>query len=213
VPAEPQAPWGYHQLIYSSAYRLVKAAGIRPGDLVLDVGAGGGSITAHLLATGARVIAVELHPVRARRLRQRFGSSIVVVQTDAADLRLPRHPFKVVANPPFGITTALLRRLLGPNSRVRTADIVVPAYVAGRWASARAPGANRWAVIFHARVAARLPTTAFRPSAPMATAILRIERHARSAGDPNAPPRSERGPAQLAPEKIGISRRSEHMFD
>lgn len=175
MPAESRAWWGNHELTDPWAYRLVRGAGVRPGDLVLDVGAGHGGITAHLIDVGARVVAVELHPARARRLRQRFGSSIVVVEADAADLRLPRQAFKVVANPPFGITTALFRRLLGRGSRLRSADMVVPVYVAARWASGRAPGADRWTASYCAQVAARLPTGAFRPPAPMATAVLRIE--------------------------------------
>lgn len=188
MPADRRTRWGFHELTEPWAHRLVGSAGIRPGDLVLDVGAGHGSITAKLVDAGARVVAVELHPARAAALRRRFGSSIVVVEADAADLRLPRRPFKVVANPPFGITTALLRRLLGHRSRLRSADIVVPAQVAARWASGRAPGADRWTASYRLQVAARLPAGAFRPPAPMATALLHIERHGRSAADPNAPP-------------------------
>jgi 23S rRNA (adenine-N6)-dimethyltransferase len=182
VPGDRLTRWGYHELTDAWAHRLVKAAGVRPGELVLDVGAGHGCITAHLIGVGARVTAVELHPARAATLRQRFGSSIVVVEADAADLRLPRQPFKVVANPPFGITTALLRRLLGRNSRLRSADVVVPSYVAARWASGRAPGADRWMATYHAHIAARLPAAAFRPRAPMATAVLHIERHGGATG-------------------------------
>ena len=167
---------------------MVRAAGIRRGDLVLDVGAGTGALTTHLVAAGARVVAVELHPVRARGLRDRFGDSIVVVRADAADLRLPRRPFRVVANPPFGVTTALLRRLLGPGSRLVTADLVVPASAAARWAAGRGPGAGRWSASYGVRVVRRLPAGAFRPPAPLATAVLRIERHATGAADPNAPP-------------------------
>ena len=99
--------WGFHQLDPRWAQRLVADADISPGAVVLDVGAGTGAITDPLVRRGARVVAIEVHPGRARLLRQRFGSAIVVVQADAADLRLPRHPYDVVANPPFGITTGL----------------------------------------------------------------------------------------------------------
>lgn len=186
--AERAARWGFHQLSDPWAARLVRGAGIRRGDLVLDVGAGTGALTAHLLDAGARVVAVELHPARAQVLRNRFGDSIVVVRTDAADLRLPRRPFRVVANPPFGVTTALLRRLLGPGSRLVTADVVVPSSAAARWAGGRGPGSRRWSAVYGARVVRRLPAAAFSPPPPLATAVLRIERHGAGGADPNAPP-------------------------
>lgn len=169
--------WGWHQLADDWARRLVTEAHIRPGDLVLDIGAGTGALTAPLVAAGARVIAVEVHPGRARQLRSRFsGPMVTVVQADAVDLRLPGRPFRVVANPPFGITTGLLRRLLTPGSQLITADLVVPRHVAVRWTGRRAPGANRWSETFEAGVAGRLPRAAFRPPPPGETVVLHIER-------------------------------------
>ncbi len=107
---------------------------------MLDIGAGTGAITAHLVAKGARVIAFELHPRRAHELRVRFATANVkVVQTDAADLRLPGRPFRVVANPPFAITTAVLRRLLAPNAQLARADLIVPRGVAMRWVKEHEP--------------------------------------------------------------------------
>ena len=148
---------------------------MRPGDLVLDVGAGDGALTAPLVQAGARVIAVELHPTRAQHLRHRFaGAPVRVVQADAADLHLPRRPFLVVANPPFAITTALLRRLLSPSSRLQSAHLVVPAHVAARWSAGRGPGAG--ATTWQIGTGNRLPSTAFRPTAPSPVALLVVRR-------------------------------------
>jgi len=110
--------WGWHQLDARWAERLVADSGVGRGDLVVDVGAGTGALTAPLIDAGARVIAIELHPRRAEALRKRFGRLAVVVEADAADLRLPRRPFHVVANPPFAITTALVNRLLAQGSQM-----------------------------------------------------------------------------------------------
>ncbi len=173
MPASQRTRWGWHQLTDTHAHRLVRAAGVGPGDLVLDVGAGTGAITAPLVAAGARVVAVELHPGRAEALRTRFeGRGVTVVRTDAADLLLPRRPFRVVANPPFGITTALLRRLLAPGSRLIRADLIVPVHVAHRWAIGRAPGDRRWRAQFDATVERRLPPSAFRPPGPPSAALV-----------------------------------------
>ena len=88
----------------------MRSARVGPGDLVLDLGAGTGAITAPLLAAGASVVAFELHDDRAEALRERFDvDSLKVVRADVSDLRLPRRPFKVVANPPFAVTASILR--------------------------------------------------------------------------------------------------------
>ncbi len=179
VSAEPRTHWGWHQLGSAAARRLVAAADIRPGDLVLDIGAGTGAVTAPLVEAGARVIAVELHPRRATELRKRFTRPpVTVVQVDAADLRLPRRPFRVVANPPFSIAMAVVRRLLAPGSRLVTADLVVPRHIGRRFTDRRAPGFDRWGRSFEARVVSTVPPSAFRPRPPGASVVLRIVRRA-----------------------------------
>lgn len=177
MPGPGAGPWGWHRLSPSWAARLVADAGIRPGDLVLDVGAGTGALTAPLVASGARVIAVEFHPGRAAALRQRFaGSGVAVVRADAGDLRLPRKPFRVVANPPFAVTAALLGRLLAPGSRLVRADLVLQHAAARRWASGRAPGAGRWARDYDVRAGRPVPRSAFVPRPPVDCRVLRVTR-------------------------------------
>lgn len=168
--------WGWHQLDPAWAQLLVDEAHLRPGDWVLDVGAGAGALTRPLLTTGARVVAIELHPQRVADLRRTFGSSVLVVHADAADLRLPRRPFHVVANPPFGATSALLRRLLHPGSRLLTARLVVQEQVARRWAGPDAPAVNRWGRHVHARLGTVVPRSAFRPRPRVGARVLILER-------------------------------------
>jgi 23S rRNA (adenine-N6)-dimethyltransferase len=165
---------------------LVAAAGIAPGDLVLDIGAGTGAVTAALVDAGAAVIAVELHRRRAAQLRVRFaGAAVTVVCADATDLRLPRRPFRVVANPPFAAMTAVLRRLTAPRSALVRADLVVPRYVAARWSAGRGAG---WGEDWRAVTTGRVERASFRPPPPSDAAVLVIERL--SAG--RRPPRMSR---------------------
>lgn len=103
---------------------------VRSHDVVVDLGAGEGALSDPLARTGARVLAVELHPRRAEHLRRRFsGTRVAVLELDLADLRWPGHPFRVVANPPYAGVNPLVRRLLALR-QLRSADLVVAEGVA-----------------------------------------------------------------------------------
>ena len=172
--------WGWHRLADEWAGRVVAAAGVRSGELVLDIGAGEGALTGHLVQAGARVIAVELNPGRARVLRERFPA-VTVLEADATSLRLPGRPFRVVANPPYGITGALLRVLLAPGTRLVAADLVLQRAVVRKYAAGGGPGAGQWARAFTADAGLSLPRRAFRPPPQVDSAVLVLRRHRRPA--------------------------------
>lgn len=168
--------WGWHQLHPDAAARLVADARLPRRALVLDIGAGVGAITGPLLEAGCRVVAVEVHPGRARQLEARFGSSVTVVRADAADLRFPRRPFHVVASPPYGVTSALLQRLLHDGSRLVSARLIVQAQAARRWAGPTAPAKNRWAHRFEVALGPKVPRRAFSPPPKVDSRILLVRR-------------------------------------
>ena len=115
---------------------MVERAGVGAGDVVVDLGAGTGALTAALVAAGARVVAVEMHPGRVDGLRRRFAAAPVrVVRADVRSLRFPRRPFRVVANPPWSAAEAVRSSLLRAPQLVR-ADLVVPRWLVQRWAAA-----------------------------------------------------------------------------
>jgi 23S rRNA (adenine-N6)-dimethyltransferase len=163
--------WGWHRLDPTWAARLVADANLPRRAVVLDVGAGLGAVTCALVDNGARVVAVEQHAGRAQHLRDTF-SGVVVVQADARDLRLPRRPFHVVANPPFAMTSALLYRLLQRNSRLVSARLVVQEQAARRWTASSAPGSARWRATFDVSLGPRIPRRAFHPPPRVDARIL-----------------------------------------
>lgn len=170
------ARWGFHQLTDAHARRLVAAAGVKPGETVVDLGAGNGVITAHLLDAGARVIAIELHPGRVAVLRARFAAcNVRVITVDVSVWQPPARPFRVVANPPFAVLATMLRRLTALRSGLVSADLVVPTQVAARWARGGGLHPDR----YHARLLRHLPAFAFMPPATQPTSVMRVQRHPR----------------------------------
>jgi 23S rRNA (adenine-N6)-dimethyltransferase len=162
--------WGWHRLDDDWAARVVAAARVRPGELVLDIGAGEGALTAHLVRAGARVIAVELHAGRVRVLRQRFPG-VTVLHADAAELRLPGRPFRVVASPPFSITADLLRLLVARDSKLTAADLVLQRAVVRKYVSG-GTAARR----FIPAAGLVLPRHAFQPQPRVDCAVLTLRR-------------------------------------
>jgi 23S rRNA (adenine-N6)-dimethyltransferase len=76
------------------AEQIIASAAIRPGELVVDLGAGDGALTLPLPDAGARVIAVELHAGRMNKLRAKVGDhSASVVRCDLEDFVAPGRPF------------------------------------------------------------------------------------------------------------------------
>ncbi len=175
MSANGHGAWGWHRLDSRWARRVVDAAGIGPGELVLDIGAGDGALTAPLVAAGARVIAIELHPRRAALLRARFaGQPVTVLRADAARSAWPSRPFRIVSAPPYGISAALLRRMLRLGSRLVAADLVLQRAVVNRWNSPTAPAAARWQRRYTAGIGLRLPRDAFDPPPRVDSAVLVI---------------------------------------
>lgn len=171
---------GAHFLLSRPATDLVRLARIGPDDLVLDLGAGLGALTAPLAATGARVIAVERDDEYARRLRGRFAGvpNVTVVTGDLRAVPLPRRPFRVVANIPFATTAALLQRLLDPpGTELLSAHLVLESGAARRLAArSRRTAGTWWGARFELRPQRRLSPDAFRPPPTVDARVLSIAR-------------------------------------
>lgn len=101
---------------------------------VLEIGPGGGVLTAELLAAGARVLGWELDPAWAAVLSHRFPSQLALVVGDALEIEWSRlaSPTLVAGNLPYNVATAIIEDLLPHHARIPRAAFLVQKEVADR---------------------------------------------------------------------------------
>lgn len=131
--------------------RIVRTAELEPGERVLEVGPGLGSLTLGLLEAGHPVVAVEIDPALARALPITVAArlpeaDLTVIESDAlAVTELPSPtPTALVANLPYNVAVPVLLHLLATFPTLRTALVLVQAEVADRLAAA--PGSKVYGV-------------------------------------------------------------------
>lgn len=184
--------------------RIVQAAELGPDDLVLEIGPGQGSLTRELVSQAAGVVAVELDDRLITPLRALFATQLNRVQIVHGDIlemdpaalidglaqELPpgvvgaapeqETPYKVVANLPYYITSAVLRQLLEARRPPTRAVVLVQLEVAQRiCAEAGDLSLLAVSVQYYARpqLVARVPAGSFRPVPKVDSAILRLDVH------------------------------------
>ena len=170
--------------------RIVEAADLSPRDTVLEVGPGPGALTVQLAQRAGRVVAVEVDERMLAPLGQALGpyDNVRVVcgdilEQDVAALAGTQR-YKVVANLPYYITSAVLRHVLESSLRPSLVVVTVQREVAERIVG-RPRGhksASRMSLLavsvqFYGvpRIVARIPAGAFRPVPAVASAVVRIE--------------------------------------
>lgn len=186
-PARP--PRGRHFLAPRFAAELVRGFDVRRGDLVVEVGAGTGRLTRQLARAAGLVLAIELDPELARGLARSASSwpNVYVHEGDALETAFPTSPYRVVGNVPFGITTALLRRLTDDVNLERL-DLILQLEPARKRAAGRGSVLSvLWATSWRFEVRRHIPARAFHPSPTVDAAWLVGQRRAQPLVD-----RSER---------------------
>ena len=167
--------------------RIARLSGVGPGDRVLEIGAGLGSLTVALAETGAEVVAVE----RDRRLLPALlplvePLGVRVVQGDALSLDWPAvlgpgDGWIMVANLPYNVAVPLVMDLLQKVEGISRMLVMVQREVAARLAARageEAYGAVSVKVAYRARasVVGRVPSTVFIPKPRVESALVAIER-------------------------------------
>jgi 23S rRNA (adenine-N6)-dimethyltransferase len=162
------------------ARRLVRVLPLRRGNLVVEAGAGHGVITEALAELGCRVVAVEKDPRLYRSLRARFlgRTNVECHLADFLRFPLPRGPYRVVSNVPFGAMAGVVRRLVSSPRPPRDALLVLQREAAGKFAGV--PRETLFSLlhkpIFEMTIAGRFRRTDFAPPPSVHTALLRLRR-------------------------------------
>ncbi len=175
--------------------KIVRLARVAPGDAVVEIGPGLGSLTVGLAAAGASVLAIEIDRHLIPALEEVVADlDVTVVQADALTLDWPslfdRWPrtaseperrCRVVANLPYNIATPLVLDLLRDRPELQHWLVMVQREVGERLAAEPGDSAcgipsvlvSYWG---HAEVVGRVPAEVFFPRPNVESVLVRIER-------------------------------------
>jgi len=187
----PRKGLGQHFLIDPGILKgIVAAAELSSEAVVIEVGAGAGTLTAELAAAAGRLIAIELDETLAPMLAELYREQphVFIIQGDALQLEPGEvlkatgglAPYYLVANIPYYITGALLRHFLEAEQPPQRAVLTVQLEVARRIV-AKPPQMSLLAVSVqtYARptLVRRLAPGAFTPPPKVASAVIRLDPH------------------------------------
>lgn len=184
---------GQHFLVDDNIVgRILALSGIEPGDVVLEVGPGIGTLTTALSGAADAVVAVErdtqLEPVLADTLGAH--PRVRVLFTDALDATAEEisapfgPPVRFVANLPYAVAATLVLRFFEEIPSLQSATVMVQAEVADRMVAS--PGSKVYGsysvkLQLLARPAGRFAVsrTCFFPPPRVDSAVVRLDRHSR----------------------------------
>jgi 16S rRNA (adenine1518-N6/adenine1519-N6)-dimethyltransferase len=172
----------------NSVRRLVRLAAPGPGETVLEVGPGLGSLTLGLLPAADHVVAVELDPVLADALADTVqtrlpdeAGKLTVVTGDALRVEVPGEPSVLAANLPYNVAVPIVLRLLEHLPSLRRGLVMVQAEVAERLTAG--PGSRIYGVpsvklawYASSRIAGMVSRTVFWPQPNVDSALVAFER-------------------------------------
>ncbi len=185
--------WGQHFLRDAGVVdAIVAAIDPGPGMCVLEIGPGSGALTGPLVASGARVAAIEIDPELVRLLRALYPPpALLVWEGDAARTdwgavvheACGENPFTMVGNLPYYLTGPLLARLWEHDYAWERAVVMCQSEVAVRLAAevGSAPAGAPTVLLQNlatVRVLLQVPPTAFDPPPEVQSTVIEIARRA-----------------------------------
>jgi 23S rRNA (adenine-N6)-dimethyltransferase len=159
----------------------IKQSNITQHDTVLDIGAGKGFITVHLLKNVNKVIAIENDVALSKHLSKKFigAQNVQVVECDFRNFVVPKVSFKVVSNIPYSITSEIFKSLMFENvENFMGGSIILQSEPAQKLFSSKIY--NPLTVFYHTfydlKFLFEINPESFLPPPTVKSALLRIER-------------------------------------
>ncbi len=185
----PQKSLGQNFLMdHNALLKIVRDAGVGPGDQVLEIGAGLGGLTRVLAIAAKQVVAVELDPHLFPALASVTESfnNVRLIQGDVLEIwpgdLFPEGEFMVVANIPYYITSAVIRHLLElaikPSRIVLTMQREVAERILNRDEKMSLLSLSVQ-VYGQARIASQIPAECFYPRPKVDSSVLIIDVYAK----------------------------------
>lgn len=160
---------------------LVGHTSIKKSDIVYDIGAGSGVIASVLATRCKQVMAVEVEPRMAEKLRQNMAryANVTVVEQNFLTMPLPTVPYKVFANIPFHLSSPIVRKLTMAEHLPEAVYLIVQK----QFANKIVPGDDHFTgqlgmqigPLFEARIRKRLLRTDFWPHPNVDTVLLELK--------------------------------------
>lgn len=186
----------------NTVLRIARLAGVGTGDHVVEVGAGLGSLTLALAATGASVLALEIDSHLVPLLRRVVEpDGVEVVEGDALGVEWSRllrasPEWVLVANLPYNVATPLVVTILEEVPQVRRMLVMVQREVGERLVArtgTKARGAVTVKVEWFAEasIVGRVSREVFLPRPNVDSVLVRIDRRRTPAVDPGVVPYEE----------------------
>jgi 16S rRNA (adenine1518-N6/adenine1519-N6)-dimethyltransferase len=183
----PSRALGQHYLADpNTARKVVRLAGVRPGETVVEVGPGLGSLTLALREAGAEVVAVEADARLLPALAEALGDDplvrVVVADALRVDLgALAPDAGALVANLPYSIAATLVLRVLTGTPRIGHQTVTVQREVGERLAArpgtaAYGAASAKVAALAEARVLAPVSRRVFLPEPHVDSVLVRLDR-------------------------------------
>lgn len=169
-----------------AARRIVESLDSKKDEIVLEIGAGKGALTKHLLEKAKKVLAVEIDKRLCDHLRERFREkenlSVInedILKINLQDLFQPASVCKVVGNLPYQITSPVLSLLFENRKIITLCVLMVQKEVALRISSV--PGAKDWSPLSIAiqlyadvKILFHLKPNSFFPRPKVESSVLKI---------------------------------------